>query len=103
MQARLADLQALGASLVAASVDAKDKAEEVARGVGFPVAYGVTRSAADAVGAWWEERRNFVQPAEFVIGADGKVIASTYSSSPIGRIDANELVKLLQIYESRRG
>lgn len=102
MQAKLADLNALGASVVAASADPKDKAEEAARNLGFPVAYGVDRGTADTVGAWWEGTRNFCQPAEFVIGADGKVVSSTYSSGPIGRVSAEDLVKLLQVYASRK-
>jgi hypothetical protein len=45
------DLDALGAKVVAASVDAIDKAREVAREVSFPIGYGVTRDIADMLGA----------------------------------------------------
>ncbi|TAK83560.1 MAG: redoxin domain-containing protein [Betaproteobacteria bacterium] len=94
-------LEAIGAKVVAASVDPLDKAKEVAAEVGFPIAYGATREQADAIGAWWEERRGIVQPAEFIIGRDGKVVASTYSSGPIGRIDAADVVKLISFYEAQ--
>jgi peroxiredoxin len=96
-----AALDALGARIVAASVDPLDKTKEVANEVGFPLGYGVTRDQADAIGAWWDERRKFVQPAEFVIGRDGKVIASSYSSGPLGRIDAADVIKLINFYESQ--
>jgi peroxiredoxin len=96
-----AALEALGAKIVAASVDPLDKATEVAKEVGFPVGYGVTREQADAIGAWWEERRNFVQPSEFVLGRDGKVIASSYSSGPLGRIEAADVIKLINFYEAQ--
>ena len=89
------ELDALGAKIVAASVDPLDKAREVANEVGFPVGYGVTRAMADALGAFWEERRQIVQPSEFVLDATGKVIASSYSDGPLGRIDAADVVRML--------
>jgi peroxiredoxin len=89
------ELEALGAKIVAASVDPLDKAREVADEVGFPVGYGVTRAMADALGAFWEERRQIVQPSEFVLDATGKVIASSYSDGPLGRIDAADVVRML--------
>jgi len=89
------ELEALGAKIVAASVDPLDKAREVADEVGFPVGYGVTRAMADALGSFWEERRQIVQPSEFVLDATGKVIASSYSDGPLGRIDAADVVRML--------
>ena len=96
-----ASLEAVSAKVVAASVDPLEKAKEVADEVGFPVAYGVTREQADAIGAWWEERRGIVQPSEFIVGRDGKVVASSYSSGPLGRIDAADVVKLINFYEQQ--
>jgi peroxiredoxin len=95
------ELDALGVKIVAASVDPLDKAQEVAAGLSFPVAYGVTRAMADQLGAWWEERRSIIQPSEYVVGADGKVRASTYSSGPIGRVDAGDVVKLVTFYDKQ--
>jgi len=95
------ELQAVGAKVVAASVDPLDKAKEVAAEVPFPVGYGVTREMGDRIGAWWEDRRSIVQPAEFIVGANGKVIASSYSSGPIGRIEPADVVKLINFYEAQ--
>jgi peroxiredoxin len=95
------ELDALGVKIVAASVDPLDKAKEVAAGVSFPVAYGATRATADLIGAWWEERRSIIQPSEFLVAADGKVRASTYSSGPIGRIDPGDVVKLVNFYDKQ--
>jgi peroxiredoxin len=96
------DLDALGARVVAASVDPIDKAREVAAEVSFPIGYGVTHEIADKLGSWWEERRQFIQPSEFVIGADNKIIVSSYNDGPLGRIDAADVVKLIRFYESRK-
>lgn len=68
----------------------------------YPLAWGVTRQTADTIGAWWESTRNFVQPAEFIVGADGKVVSSTYSSGPIGRVDPADIVSLIGFYEKHR-
>lgn len=95
-------LDALDVRILAASVDAEDKAREVAADVSFPVGYGVTRDIADRIGAWWEDRRSIVQPAEFVLGSDGKVLASSYSDGPIGRMDAADVVKMIQFREQQR-
>ena len=92
----------LGVKVIAVSVDPEDKAKEVADEVSFPVAFGATRADGDAVGAWWGEPQNIIQPAEFVIGDDGKVVISSYSSGPIGRMDADEVVKLVNFYEKRK-
>ena len=97
-----AELDALGAQVVAASVDPIEKAQEVAAEVSFPVGFGVTRADADALGSWWEDRRSIIQPSEFVVGADGKVIVSSYSDGPLGRIDAADVIRLIKFYESRK-
>jgi len=94
-------LRALDAKVCAASVDDADKASEVAANLSFPVAYGVTRADADAIGAWWEEKRGIIQPSEFIVAADGRVVSSTYSSGPIGRMDAVDVLKLIDFYESK--
>ena len=95
------ELDALGVKLVAASVDPLDKAKEVAATLSFPVGYGVTRAQADLLGSWWEERRGIIQPSEFLVAADGKVRSTTYSSGPIGRVDAADVVKLVGFYDKQ--
>jgi peroxiredoxin len=95
------ELGAIGVQVVAASVDPVEKAREVAAEVSFPVGYGVTRATADKLGSWWEERRSIIQPSEFVLSAEGKVLASSYSDGPIGRIDAADVVKMINFREAQ--
>ena len=97
------ELDALGAEVVAASVDPIDKAHEVAGEVSFPIGYGVSRDVANTLGAWWEDRRNIIQPAEFIVGTDNKIIVSSYSDGPLGRIEGADVVKLIRFYELRKG
>ena len=89
----------MGVGVFAASVDPLDKALEIAKNLPFPVAWGVTRADAEAIDAWWEERRQIIQPSEFVIDANGKIISSTYSDGAIGRMDAADVIKVLQFRE----
>lgn len=95
-------LESLGARIAAASVDVGEDAKKVAAGVGFPVLQGVNRELADRIGAWWEEKRGIIQPSEFLLDAEGKVMAATYSTGPIGRIAAQDAVSLIEFYESKK-
>jgi peroxiredoxin len=95
------ELDELGVKVVAASVDPIDKAKLVADEVSFPIGYGVTRAMADQLGSWWEERRSIIQPSEFLVAADGKVRAATYSSGPIGRVHPADVVRLVNFYDKQ--
>lgn len=96
-----AQLAAAGVKVFAASVDPLDKAKEVAAGLSFPVAYGVTRAQADQLGSWWEERRQIVQPSEFLVGQGGKILSATYSSGPLGRLEATDVVRMVNFLEAQ--
>lgn len=96
-----AELDAVGARVFAASVDAIDKAGEVAAELSFPVGYGVTRAIAGQLDSWWEERRSIIQPSEFIMDAGGKIIASSYSDGPLGRMDAADVIKAINFREAQ--
>jgi len=89
-------------SIFAGTVDSEEKTAEVASELSFPVAYGMTRAQGDAVGAWWEERRDHIQPSEFLLTGSGRVMFSTYSSSPVGRMDPEETLTLVKFLDARR-
>ena len=88
--------------MIAAAVDSLEKTSEVAQPLGFPVAHGVTRAQGDSLGAWWDEGRDFIQPSEFILTKSGKVMASTYSNSPVGRMDAAETLTLIEFINAQR-
>jgi peroxiredoxin len=96
-----AAIEALGGRIVAGSIDPLEKARETAAQLSYPLAYGMTRVDAERIGAWWEDRRGIIQPCGFILGADGKVKTSAYSSGPIGRIDPGDVVKVLEFYEKQ--
>lgn len=66
------------------------------------MAYGVTRQQADALGAWWDDRRDFIQPTEFMLTRKGKVMFSTYSNAPVGRMDPAETLTLIKFLNAQR-
>ena len=101
-ETELDDFQKMDVKVVAASVDPEEKAQEVANDASFPVGFGVTRDIADSLGSWWEDRRSIVQPSEFLVGPDNKVLTSSYSSGPIGRIDASDMIRYVTFLESRK-
>ena len=81
-------------------MDSLENTQEVAEPLNFPVAYGVNREIGNALGSWWEERRDFIQPSEFVLNTQGKVMFSTYSNSPVGRMDPAETLTLIKYLNS---
>ncbi len=89
------ELEALGISVFAGSVDTGDHAEDVAGEVSFPVAQGVSREIGEKLGSWWEERRQIVQPTEFVMRGDGTIINASYSDGPLARTDAGDVCGLV--------
>ncbi|MBO34340.1 MAG: hypothetical protein CMM74_15420 [Rhodospirillaceae bacterium] len=94
------DLAAVNAKVIAASVDPEDKAREVADEVSYPVSYGATIAEARLLDSWWEERRGIIQPSEFLVNREGKILTSSYSSGPIGRINPGDVVKMINYIES---
>ena len=94
----------MGASIFAVSVDSLEHAEEVAAdGLTFPVAYGTTKADADAIGSWWsEDRGGYIQPTEFLLGRGGVVLGAMYASGPVGRMGADEAIRLITNRERRR-
>lgn len=89
-------------SVFAAASDSEEDTLPVAQPLHFPVGYGVTRAEGDALGAWWEPRRGHIQPSEFILTGKGRVLASTYSNSPVGRMEAAETLSLLKLLSARK-
>ena len=55
---------------------------------------------ANQIGSWWEDRRDIIQPSEFIMSADGQIKNSTYSCGPIGRIDPESALAFIIFLES---
>lgn len=99
---KLSEFKELNTSIVAATTEPEEKAAEAAAGISFPVAHSMTRDQVDAIGAWWEDRRSLVQPSNFVLNESGKVLSATYSSGPIGRVEAIDAIRFIQFQEKMK-
>ena len=98
-----AELEELGATIYAVSVDTLEQAQEVVgRGLTFSVAYVATKEDGDLLDAWWEEQRGYIQPTEFLLGRGGVVLGSMYASGPVGRMGADEAIRQITGREKRR-
>jgi len=95
-------LDKLGVSVYAASADTGDNSSSVADELSFSVGEGVDRKVADSIGAWWEERRDIIQPSEFLMRGDGTIIQASYSDGPLGRTLAEDVCGLVGFLVSQK-
>ena len=103
MQGKLAELEAMGISVYAASADNLEGAKEVAGGgIKFPIAYGVTGEDCALIGGWWNDDKGFIEPTEFILEKGGSVLGSMYASGAVGRMDPVEVVTFIEQRERRR-
>ncbi len=91
-----------GVKIIAGSVDDAEKTAPIAENLNFPVAINMTREDGDAMGSWWEEKRQIIQPSEFLLSGSGKVMNSMYSNGPIGRMDPEETLSLVKYLNEQR-
>lgn len=93
-----------GISVVAASTDPLEKAKETVseHSLTFPVGYGIPlKDTAATLGAFYEDRRGFLQATGFVIKPDKTIAVAQYSSGPIGRLVWQDILGLVQFYKKQ--
>ncbi len=103
-QANLEQARATGIAVYALSTDPLDKAQQTVDKLGltFPVIYGVDGPATAAtLTCWYEEERNIIQPAAFIIDPARKILNVTYTSGPIGRLQIKDALGLVGFYASK--
>lgn len=91
--------------VVALSVDSLDRAKETVEKLQltFPVAYGLeVPRDAEKIGAFWDEGKKIIQPANFILDSDKKVVDASYSIGPIGRIVAADALGHIQFFKKRK-
>ncbi len=98
------ELEGMELNVFAISTDTLEQATEVVgKGLTFPVAYGATKEDGDQLGSWWsDDHEGTIQPSEFLLGRGGTVLGAMYASGPVGRMGADEAVRMIQNRERRR-
>ena len=61
----------------------------------FPVIYGLdVQKEADKIGGYFDSEHGYFQPANFIL-RDSKVFNATYSSGPLGRLQAQLVLEVV--------
>ncbi len=67
----------------------------------FPVVYGLdVRKEAEKIGSYFDSENGYFQPANFIL-RNGKVLHATYSSGPLGRLQAQQVLMLVGHYREQ--
>ncbi len=98
-------LKNLGVKVIGASVDSVESTAALRSGlhVGFPMAGELDAHAvAEATGAMIQTGdKTFLHATGFLLAPDGTVSISVYSSGPIGRFTASEVIRKV-IFEQQK-
>ncbi len=82
---------------MALSVDKEEDARTMVERhrVGFPIVYGLdVRKEAEKIGAYFDSENGYFQPANFIL-RNGRMFNATYSSGPLGRLQAQHVLMLV--------
>lgn len=104
-QAKLSELQELGVTVIAASVDPLDITQKLVteKGFTFPFAYGVKEKDVTSLDAWWtmDTHGLYIQPTELLVLRGGGIFGSLYASGPVGRMDVEDVLISIRGRERR--
>ena len=89
-----------GVRIVALSADGEEGAREMVadEGLSFPVLYGLdVEQAKERFGLYIQKgEKTHLQPAQFVLDPDGAIRLACYSSGAVGRLDAAEMLGVVE-------
>ena len=91
--------------MIAGSVDSEEKTKEIIQksGITYPVAYGLDAEVVAAkTGAFYDDNKKFLHASGFLIRPDNSVEVACYSSGPIGRFVARDVLNLVKFYKSKK-
>jgi len=92
-----------GIKVVALSVDdeATTKGTIEKFKLGFPVGHSANADAvAAATGAYVNDNPHYLQSTGFVLAPDGKILNAVYSSGPLGRLVAEDVIGMVAYIKS---
>jgi len=90
--------------LIAGSVDPVEKARETVEknGVTYPVAYGMNaEDVSKLTGAYYDKDRKYIHATGFLVRPDNTIEVACYSTGPIGRFVAQDVLGLVKFYKSK--
>lgn len=100
----MGEIEALGVSVYALSTDSREEAQQTAEkhDLTFPVMFGMDGpKTAELLGSYYEERRNIIQPTNFILGPDKKILSVTLSNGPVGRLTPEDVVRFVSFHQKQ--
>jgi peroxiredoxin len=107
----LADFQGLHQELkseqievIAASVDQVEKARETAEKIGitYSLGYGLDAEKTSRItAAYYEKENKYLHATGFLLRPEKTIAVACYSTGPIGRFVAKDVLNLVRFYKSR--
>jgi len=91
--------------VVAASVDPIDQARETVGKIGitYPVGYGmIAEEISRITGAYYEKEKKYLHATGFVLRPEKTIAVACYSTGPIGRLVAKDVLSLVKFYKQAR-
>lgn len=99
------DFKAENMGLLAGSVDALPEAQKTVKelGLSFAVAHSLDlEDIEQSLGGFFQPQKGFLQPSGFLIRPAGTIEVASYSSGPIGRLKAADVLALTRYYKRNR-
>jgi alkyl hydroperoxide reductase subunit AhpC len=90
--------------IIAASVDPMEKAKETVDKIGitYSVGYGmVAEEISRMTGAYYDKEKKFLHATDFLLRPDKTIVVASYSTGPIGRFVAKDVLKVVKFHKSR--
>jgi hypothetical protein len=81
-----------------------EKANETVDRIGltYSVAYGMDAETISRItGAYYDINKKFIHATGFLIRPDNTIEVASYSSGPIGRFVAHDVLRLVRFYKSK--
>lgn len=70
--------------------------------IGYPVAYGLdAQNTSKKTGGFFDEKEKFLQPTGILVRPDAAVEIAVFSTGPIGRFVAEDVLKMVRYYKKR--
>ena len=104
-QKHVEEFRAEDMGVLAGSVDTLPEAKKTVNdlGLSFPMAYGLDpESTIRDLGGFFHQEKGFLQPSGFVLRPNGAVEVASYSSGPIGRLQAADVLAMVRYYKQNR-
>ncbi len=91
--------------IFAGSSDPLDQAKEAVEktSAAYPVAYGMDAVEISKItGAYYDQDKKYLHPTGFLIRPDNTIDVACYSSGPVGRIVAKNVLGLVKFYKNQK-